>query len=301
MKIKKLKGLLAAAYTPMYNDGNLNLSIIEQYSEKLKMDELKGVFVNGTSGEGISLTIEERKKVLEEWIKYKNENFRVLVHVGAQNYKDSIILAEHAQNLGVDGIASISPTFFKPDSVNQLVNYFELIASAAPQTQFYYYNIPSFTGVNISTKEFLETGSKKIPTLAGVKFTHSEMNEMHQSMMVGNGKFDIIHGFDEMLLCGLSLGIKAAIGSTYNYMAPNYLELISAFEQGNLQEARELQARSVKLVEILIRYRGGVVAGKAILSLMGINCGPCRLPLNSLSKDEIDSLRKELESIDLFK
>jgi len=300
MEIKRLNGLIAAVFAPMNEDGSIKLGVIKNYAQKLKDDGLSGVFINGTSGEGVSLSLDERKAVLEEWIRYGDENFKILVHVGTNSYVDSMVLAEHAQNKGVDGIASISSTYFKPESVDQLVEYCRLVASAAPRLPFYYYVIPSFTGINLSVKDFLIKGGEQIPTLAGIKFTHSDISEMQGCINIEEGKFDIIHGFDEMLIGGLALGIKAAIGSTYNYMAPVYLDLIKAFNKGDLIEARRLQGESVALVEILMRNGGGIVAGKAVTSLLGIDVGPCRLPLKQLSSSELDKLKKELNGHKYF-
>ena len=149
-------------------------------------------------------------------------------------------------------------------------------------------------------KAFLELASVTIPNLQGIKFTHHNLMEMQQCMMFENGRFEILHGYDEVLLGGLALGIKAAVGSTYNYMGPLYQQLISYFESGNLIAARKLQQFSVKLVEVLLKYRGGVVAGKAIQSLCGIECGPCRLPCKQFLKRRSIPFRKELDALDFF-
>ena len=119
-------------------------------------------------------------------------------------------------------------------------------------------------------------------------------------MMFGDGKYEIIHGYDEVLICGLVLGAKAAIGSTFNYMAPLYNRLIACVEKGDLATARELQQYSVKVVEVLMKYRGGAIGGKAIQSLCGIECGPSRLPIQTLSSDEITQLKKDLEALNFF-
>jgi len=149
-------------------------------------------------------------------------------------------------------------------------------------------------------KSFLMQASETIPNLQGIKFTHNDLMEMQQCMMARDGRYDIVHGYDEVLLGGLALGAKAAIGSTYNYLAPLYNQLISYFEEGNLTAARQLQRYSVKVVELLVAYRGGVVAGKAIQSLCGIECGPCRLPLQTVTGPEATLLKKELEAIRFF-
>ena len=101
-------------------------------------------------------------------------------------------------------------------------------------------------------------------------------------------------------MCGLSFGLNSAVGSTYNYMAPIYTELMTAFHNEDIQKAREQQLFSVRVVEILNAHGGPIRAGKTIMEFLGVDCGPCRLPLRNLSKDEKESLRNELTEVGFF-
>ena len=194
----------------------------------------------------------------------------------------------------------MGPNFFKPATVDILIEFISEVAKLVPDLPVYYYNMPSISGVYLSMPELLSKVSAKIPNFAGIKFTHHDLMEFNQCLMVEDGDFNILHGSDETLLCGLVLGAKAAVGSTYNYFSPVYHKLWEAFNNGDLEKARKMQQLSVKLVVILDKYGGGVVCGKAIMNLLGVNCGPCRLPLGNLSSSEIDQLRKDLEQINFF-
>jgi N-acetylneuraminate lyase len=296
----RLKGLIAAPFTPMKKDGSLNLSVIGDYAQRLNSEGVKGVFVGGTTGEGYLMTEEERKQVLEAWLSHQEEDFKVIAHVGATSYLQSAGLAKHAEQVGAFAVGAMGPSFFQPSRADELVGYCAKIAEEAPGLPFYYYHIPGMSGVNVSMKEFLTQASEAIPNLQGLKFTHFNLMEMQQCMMFGEGKYEIIHGYDEVLICGLVLGAQAAIGSTFNYMAPLYNRLIACVEEGDLSTARELQQYSVKVVEVLMKYRGGAIGGKAIQSLCGIECGPSRLPIQTLSGDEITQLKKDLEALTFF-
>ena len=155
------------------------------------------------------------------------------------------------------------------------------------------------TGVNLPVDQFLIEGKKRIPTLAGVKFTHNNLMEMNQCLMLGD--FEVLHGFDEILLCGLALGATAAVGSTYNYAGVIYSELMEAFASGDIERARELQQYSVEIVKVIIKYGGGVRGGKAIMKLIGLDCGECRLPISRFTVEEYESLKMDLEDISFFK
>lgn len=299
-RFQKFKGLIAAPFTPMDKSGLLNLSAIKPYADLLVAQGVRGAFICGTTGEGFSMTVEERKAVAEEWVKAAEGRLKVIVHVGHNCCADAVKLAGHAARIGADAIASIAPNFYKPCCVDDLVAFFEPVAAAAPSLPFYYYNMPSMSGVSLPVVEFLKKAGQSIPNLQGVKFTHNNFMEMNEALSYDGGRFEILHGFDEMLLCGLAIGAEAAVGSTYNYAANIYNGILEAFGKGDVEKARELQRYSVEIVKVIIKYGGGVLGGKAIMNLLGIRCGECRTPLHRFTDDEYCMLRKDLEAIGFF-
>jgi len=300
MKFERFKGLIAAPFTPMKADGSLNLPAIKPYADMLIAQGIVGAFICGTTGEGFSMTLAERKAVAEEWVKASAERLKIIIHVGHNCQADAAELAAHAQKCGVWAVASIAPNFYKPGCVEDLVDFFVPVAAAAPKLPFYYYNMPSMSGVCLPVDKFLELASKKIPNLQGVKFTHNNLMEMNQCLHLEGGAFEILHGYDEILLCGLVLGSQAGVGSTYNYAGYIYNEILDAFEKSNIDRARELQMYSVEIVKVIIKYGGGVRGGKAIMNLLGIECGECRLPISRFTAVEYKNLQADLEAINFF-
>ena len=296
---QKLEGLIAAPFTPMTADGALNMSAVKPYADLLAASGVKGVFICGTTGESASLTTDERKAVAEAWVAAAAGRLKIIVHVGSNCAADAIALARHAEQSGADAIGAMAPYFFKPQTAAELVAWFTPIANSN-SLPFYYYNMPSMSGVSVPVAEFLALGGKAMPTLAGVKFTHNNLMEMSQCLMLDGGRYEVLHGYDEILLCGLSLGATAAVGSTYNYAAKVYNRLIEAFRAGDIAAAAALQQYSVKIVEVIIKHGGGVRGGKAIMRLMGVDCGSCRLPLAPFTEAEYTELKAELEAIDFF-
>ena len=299
-QFERLSGLIAAPFTPMKGDGSVNLDAIGPYADFLVSQGVAGAFICGTTGEGFSLTVKERQKVAETWVEASGGRLKIIVHVGHNCQADAVTLAGHAQRCGADAVASIAPTFYKPCCVDDLVDFFVPVAAAAPQIPFYYYNMPSMSGVSLPADKFLELGGKKIHTLQGLKFTHNDLMEMNRCLHLEGCRFEVLHGFDEILICGLALGAKAGVGSTYNYAGKIYGALMDAFESGDIAKARELQLYSVDIVGIIVKYGGGVRGGKAIMNLLGIECGECRLPINRFSADEYRNLKADLEAIDFF-
>jgi N-acetylneuraminate lyase len=297
--MNRLTGLIAAAVTPFSADGRLRSDRIDLLAELYAESGVSGVFACGTTGESHSLTSAERREVAERWLAAAKGRFPVIVHVGHNSLPEAQSLARHASESGAAAIGAMAPFFFKPASVADLVEYCAAIAAAAPELPFYYYHIPGVTGVTFPAADFLRQAAGRIPNLAGAKFTHTNLLDFQDCMAVDGGRYDILFGHDEILLAGLALGAKGAIGSTYNFAAPVYLRMLKAFEAGDLAAARREQLQAALMVQVLLKH-GGVAACKAILQLMGIDCGPVRPPLKTIAGPQLAALREELRPFDVF-
>lgn len=297
MSLTKFKGLIAAVVTPMTENGEINLPAIDNYAKYLINRGIKGVFVNGTTGEGLLLDTKERKTITEEWMKYSSD-LKILVHVGSTSIKVAQELAEHAEEVAADAISCMGPCYLPPKNMRELVEFNKQIAEKAPKTPYYYYHIPNVSGVHVGMIDFLAAGHKVIPNLNGLKYT--SYNTMEEQMCINymDKRFDILHGHDESLLLGLAMGEEGGIGTSYNVTSLFYNRIIKAFNDGNLSVAMELQYEANRFIELLLEYENSIVSIKTILNVLGINCGPCRLPLRNLTKTEIDSLEEKLKEFD---
>lgn len=293
-------GLIAAPFTPMDDQSNINLEPIGRYVDHLADSGVSGAFVCGTTGESPSLTTEERLAVLEEWVTRSSGRLKIICHAGGNSLPQSVELARHAAQTGADAVGAFAPFFFKPTNAEELLGFLAPVADAAPGLPFYYYHIPSLTGVNIPVIDVLKKARERIPNFRGVKYTHFDLYDMQQCIAYNDGEFEILHGYDEILLAGLSFGVKAAVGSTYNYMPSLYLQLWEAYNKFDMAHARKLQQDSVKAVKVLNRFGGGVRTGKAIMDLIGIQCGPCRLPLRQFSLHDKAELNDRLNRLGFF-
>lgn len=297
--LASFSGFVAAPYTPFHPDGSLNLNVIEQQVERLIADGIKGAFVCGTTGEGVSLTLAERKAVAERWRKVAGERLTIIIHVGALCLSDARELASHAEQIGAAGIATIAPCFFKPSDVDSLVDWCAHVARAASSTPFLYYHIPTWTGIWTPVAEVMPRAIDRIPTFAGIKFTHSDLDDYAAAVKLAAGNYVLFFGADEILLSAVKVGCVAAVGSTYNYAGPIYHRVIKAFQEGRLTDAEAAQKISADFIALVSKY-GGLPANKTILRLCGIDCGPVRLPLRTLTDDEANALRFDLESLGFF-
>lgn len=299
--MEKIKGLIDAPFTPFHEDGSLNLAPIPEYAALLARNGLKGVFINGSSGEGYMLTEEERMQLAEAWMAAVPNDFKVIVHVGSTSVMSSRRLAAHAQKIGAWGIGAMATPFPKIGNIEQLCRYCEEIASAAPELPFYYYHIPAFNGAFLSMYDFLKAVDGRIPNFAGIKYTFESLYEYNRCRRYQNGKFDMLHGQDETILPCLAMGgAQGGIGGTTNYNGRCLTGILEAWEKGDLEKARQLQDFAQDVIDVICNFRGNIVGGKRIMKLIGLDLGPNRVPFMSVTDEEEQELRRQLEAIDFF-
>jgi len=295
----RLNGLLPATFTPLHADGSLNLAVVEPIVEHLIRDGVTGLYVCGSTGEGVSLAREERMAAAEAFITAARGRVPVVVQVGHNSLAEARLLAAHAQSAGAAAMSATPPSYFKPPTLAALVASMAEIAAAAPNLPFYYYHIPLMTGVTTNVAVLLRAGGEQIPTLAGVKFSYSAVFDLQAAAAVEDGRYNLLFGSDEMLFSGLCAGAHGAVGTTYNFAAPLFNRIIAAYAACDLPTAQRLQAHAVEMIDLILGY-GGVGAFKAVMSFFDLDCGPVRLPLIALTDAQQQSLRQDLAAIGFF-
>ncbi len=298
--MNKIDGYIAAPFTPMLENGEVNLSLVPDYARYLIRNGLDGAFVCGSTGEGALLNRRERMSLAEKWIEASKEELKIVVHTGGTNIKDQQSLAAHAEKTGAWAVAAMAPAFLPPKRNEELLAYCKAIASSAPGIPFYYYHIPALNGVHLPVTDLLKVAHKEIPNFAGVKYTYLNMFEFEQCRHIADGKYEMLWGLDEMFLDGLVYGNNSGVGGTYNHCFSLYREMSAAYKQKDMERCRELQHQSHQFCEILGLYRGNLMGGKRIMKFLGMDCGPNRLPLQTISDQEEARMKKDLEAIGFF-
>jgi N-acetylneuraminate lyase len=158
------------------------------------------------------------------------------------------------------------------------------------------------TGVGYNMIDLLKSVDGKVPNFAGIKYTHEDFMDYLSCLRYNNGKYDMLWGRDENMLSALPLGAKGAVGSTFNYAAPLYYQLIDAFNSGDLEKAQQLQLQSVDMIRLLGKY-GGIATGKAYMKLVGVDCGEFRIPVKNMNAEAFELFKKDVRqlSFDTFK
>jgi N-acetylneuraminate lyase len=295
----RFAGIIAATYTPMHSDGSVDLGAIPRLVDFVLASGVDGVFVCGTTGEFASLSVEERHDVAEAFSRAVDGRAPLIVHVGHNCLRDARTLASHAAKIGAAAVSACAPSYFKPRDVGALLECCMHISDAAPSLPFFFYHIPVFTGVSLSVVELLREAAERMPSLVGVKYSSPTLYELTDCINRFKGQYTLMFGVDEMLLSALAAGAPAAVGSTYNYAARLYQRMWAAFESGDIETARIWQDRSVQFINLQAEY-GGLRASKAMMKLVGVDCGPPRLPLQPLTPEEERTLQERLTNIGFF-
>lgn len=295
--------ILPAVFTPMFDDGSVHYLQISALYQRCVDSGFNGIFLNGTTGECMSLSTLERKKLVEAWIACRKENnnpgFKIFVHVGSANLYEASDMAEHAQEKGADGIAMVPTFYFRPKTLADLIDQCKYVASAAPQTPFYYYNIPSMTGVNFPLVSFVEEAAREIPTFAGLKNSFNDLVDYQGCLHQTKGDYTLYWGSDEVFMMVYAGGNRHYVGSTYNYMGDIYFRMLDAYHASNFEKLTTLEAEATRIYKILNDYNS-LIAGKEIMRHIGVDCGPVRKPLKSLKAAESAIMLQRLRKTSFF-
>jgi len=291
---------LAAAHTPFDMDGEVALDVIDVQVEHLVAQGVSGAFVCGTTGEGLSLSVAERKSIACRWAEArKGTSLSLWVHVGANALPEVKELARDASKVGADAIALMPPCFFRPEDEEQLVAWCAEVSEASGGMPMTYYECPDMTGVHVDVERFTELARSKVPGFLGLKYTHSDVDLFSRlcgRLLEGEGMW---WGRDEELLSGIEAGATGAIGSSYNFAGKVYEPVLAVLSGGDTEEAVVAQARAVRLIEVVAGY-GYLGAAKAVMGMLGVPCGPARAPLGNPGTDAVEELQAELEELGFF-
>ena len=294
MKYAKYKGIFPAFYACYDNDGNISTQATKDFVEYLIGKGVAGLYVGGSSGECIYLSVEERKQTLEAVMEVAKGRIAIIAHVACNNTKDSQELARHAESLGVDAIAAIPPIYFRlPERA--IAKYWNDISAAAPNTDFVIYNIPQLAGVALTLSLFDEM--LKNPRVIGVKNSSMPIQDIQmfkRQAAINNKEVVVFNGPDEQFIGGRIIGADGGIGGTYGVMPELFVKLNSLIESGDFENAGKLQDDIDEVIYTMCSANGNMyaVAKAALKKLSGIDLGGVRAPLLNLSDEDNDIVEK---------
>ena len=181
-----IKGLVVAPFTAFKEDGALDLERVAAQQQYYKDNNITGVFACGTTGEGSALTSAEKKALLKEWCKYRDDNFAIIAFLGGTSTRECIEVAEYARECGADAVAMTAPYYQKAANVRDLVLTLAEVASKVPDMPFFYYHIPCLTNVNYSMFELLKEMDAIILMSAGLWAVETAANDLDRFLRMTN-------------------------------------------------------------------------------------------------------------------
>ena len=293
--LEKYKGVIPAFYACYDEKGEVSPEGVQALTKYFVEKGVKGVYVNGSSGECIYQSVEDRKIILENVMKAAEGKLTVIAHVACNNTKDSQELARHAESLGVDAIAAIPPIYFRlPEYA--IAQYWNDISAAAPNTDFVIYNIPQLAGVALTQGLFAEM--RKNPNVIGVKNSSMPVQDIQMFKQAAGADYVIFNGPDEQFISGRVIGAEGAIGGTYGAMPELYLKLDEFVKACDMEHARELQYACDEIIYKMCSAHGNMYAVKAILKINeGLELGGVREPLPALVEDDMKIVEEAAEMI----
>ena len=287
--IRKFEGILPALVTPLCEDNyTINEASVKQLVDLHLSQGANGFYIIGGTGESIVLDREQREVMAEACIKAVGGRKPIINHIAAVNMSETVELAKHAESIGCDAIAAIPPIFFKY-SEDDLFNYYKKIADSVSIPVMIYYHPAAQSSMTAK----LIARIFEIDNVTGVKWSSNDYFEMMKLKDITHGEMNIINGPDELLVSGLAAGADAGIGSTYNVMLPEFVDIYNNFKCGNMTAALEKQIKVNRVIDVLLKNML-ISSVKYGVGLMGIDVGDATFPMKQNKKGGEPELEKAL-------
>lgn len=282
-----MKGIFTALLTPFKDDYSINEASLKKLVEFNLEKGINGFYVGGSTGEGLIMTSEERKEVFRIVKEAAGDKVPLIAHCGSISTDEAISMAKTAEALGYDAVSAVAPLYYG-FSFPAIRKYYDDIVSSV-NIPMVVYNFPGGSGVTFTADYAAEMF--KDERYMGIKHTSNDLYTLHQFKQKIDRPVTIFNGFDEMCLGGLAMGADGAIGSTYNFMGDKFIKIFEAFNAGDMATAQAIQTEANEIIVEMIKYTV-LPCEKAIMTHLGIDCGPCRRPFLPLTKEADEAMAR---------
>jgi 4-hydroxy-tetrahydrodipicolinate synthase len=286
------EGVFPAIITPFQTGSrpDLDLEGLRANVAWLVEQGIHGIVPCGSTGESATMSHKEHEKVVEETVDVVNGRIPVLAGTGSNNTEEAVLLTKAAKNIGADGVLVISPYYNKPNKEGLKKHYRKIADLDIPVVM---YNVPGRTGQNLEVD--LVKDLAKHPNIVGIKEASGNLYQMWQIIEATRDEnFQVISGDDNMTLPLLQLGGVGVISVAANVEPRLMVGMYEEFRKGNYLKAREIHFRLEPLFKGLFIETNPIPVKKAV-GLRGMAAGPVRLPLDDLSEENVQKLKKILE------
>ncbi|MDE5994450.1 MAG: dihydrodipicolinate synthase family protein [Oscillospiraceae bacterium] len=283
MNLSKFKGIFVALNAIYDENDCINLQATKALVKIYREKGVKGVYVCGSTGEGFLLSTEERMQIAEAVKEAAGDDFTVIVHVGCAGSKESILLAKHAEKIGVDAISAVPSVYYRLPAKSVEMHWNAIIDST--DLPFIIYNIPQLTSFNLPYDLFERMA--KNPKVIGIKNSEEPVYNMERFRTIAGDDFIIFNGSDEQYLGGRLMGADAGIGGTYGTMPELFVQLDKYICEGKIEKAKELQYKINDIIFDLLSCESLYGAAKQVIAVrFNIKAGQPRCPFLPVKRDE---------------
>ncbi|TBL76519.1 dihydrodipicolinate synthase family protein [Paenibacillus thalictri] len=294
--MKYLHGVTTAMVTPFHKDGSVDLDKVAQLTEFLISKGVQCLYPLGTTGEMLKLSIAERKAIAETVVKTAAGRVTVYIHVGAMTQDEAVELAQHAHQIGADGIGAVTPVFFGVNDREMEAFYIAVANSVPADFPVYLYNIPQCASNDLKA-EVAQRIASACSNVVGIKYSYPDFLRTSEYLNINDGSFKVMFGPDRLCLPAMAMGCDGTVSGVSCVYPEPFVALYKAFQDGDLEKARRIQKLAVKYCEAL-RNGSNMSYFKEALKLRGIDAGYMKAPQLDLTDDEIHDLQQKLAAID---
>lgn len=290
MKKTIFRGSGVAIVTPMNEDGSVSYNALGELIEFQIQNGTDAIIVCGTTGESATLSEQEHEKVVSYTVQRAKGRIPVIAGTGSNNTEHALTLSKKAEELGVDGLLIVTP-YYNKTSQSGILKHYNYIADRV-NTPIIVYNVPSRTGCNISPDTYLELS--RHPNIVAAKEAGGNISAVAKIISLCGENLKVYSGNDDQIVPVMSLGGIGVISVLANICPKESHEIVTEYLKGNASLSAELQLRFLGLIEALFSDVNPVPVKEA-LNLMGFPCGKCRMPLDIISNEARQRLKKEMD------
>ena len=297
--LSKFRGVFVALNAIYDENDCVNLEATKALVKIYREKGVKGVYVCGSTGEGFLLSTEERMQIAEAVKEAAGNDFTVIAHVGCASSKESIILAKHAEKIGVDALSAVPSVYYRLSAKSVEMHWNAIIDST--DLPFIIYNIPQLTSFNLPYDLFERMA--KNPKVIGIKNSEEPVYNMERFRTIAGNDFIIFNGSDEQYLGGRLMGADAGIGGTYGTMPELFVQLDKYICEGKIDKAKDLQFKINDIIFDLLSCESLYGAAKQVISVrFNVEAGQPRSPFLPVKRDEkifaiVDKIEKAVAEI----
>ncbi|MDQ8735171.1 dihydrodipicolinate synthase family protein [Paenibacillus sp. LHD-38] len=281
--LERFKGITIAMYSTYNEQGEISKEAARKLARHYASVGVKGLYVGGSSGEGMLQSVEERKQMLEAVIAEVGKELTIIAHIGAPSTRDSVELAKHAERAGAHAVSAVPAIYYRLSPQSVEAHWQAIVDSTS--LPFIIYHIPQTTGFQLSKSLLSKMAAQN--KVIGVKISAESTFELQQFKAAGGKDFLVLNGPDEQYLAGRSIGADGGIGGTYGVMPELFLKIEQCYVQGNMAEAQKWQFIVNELIVELLSFPSLYGACKAILKLRGFATGEPRMPLMPVAASDM--------------